>query len=233
MEKYGFVYIWFDRLRKMYYVGCHWGNSNDKYICSSTWMRNTYNRRKHDFKRRIVSIVRTNRKDLYKEEARWLNMIKDEELKIRYYNLKKWEAGHWSLNNDPRSTVEKFTSSIKQKFQDDPEYRIKVGNARRGSKTYNNGIVERGFRDDDIIPDGFVHGRLRVQVPWNKGLNISDSRVKQYSKKHSESLKAKHKSGEIVTWNKGKTGIYSEETLEKISKAGKGRIPWNKKNAKE
>lgn len=32
----------------------------------------------------------------------------------------------------------------------------------------------------------------------------------------------------IIPWNKGKTGIYSKETLRKISKAGKGRIPWNK-----
>lgn len=29
-------------------------------------------------------------------------------------------------------------------------------------------------------------------------------------------------------WNKGKTGIYSEETLEKISQRMKGNIPWNK-----
>ena len=29
-------------------------------------------------------------------------------------------------------------------------------------------------------------------------------------------------------WNKGKTGIYSDETLRKISDSGKGRPPWNK-----
>jgi len=29
-------------------------------------------------------------------------------------------------------------------------------------------------------------------------------------------------------WNKGKTEIYSEETLKKISESGKGRTPWNK-----
>jgi len=29
-------------------------------------------------------------------------------------------------------------------------------------------------------------------------------------------------------WNKNKIGVYSEETLKKISISGKGRIPWNK-----
>lgn len=29
-------------------------------------------------------------------------------------------------------------------------------------------------------------------------------------------------------WNKGKTNVYTEETLEKISKSGIGRTPWNK-----
>lgn len=29
-------------------------------------------------------------------------------------------------------------------------------------------------------------------------------------------------------WHKGKEGVYSKETLEKISVSGKGRVPWNK-----
>ena len=35
MEKYGFVYIWFDRKHKRYYIGCHWGHEDDGYVCSS------------------------------------------------------------------------------------------------------------------------------------------------------------------------------------------------------
>ena len=53
-EKYGFVYLQFDRKHKRYYVGCHWGTVDDGYICSSNWMRDTYNRRPQDFKRRIL-----------------------------------------------------------------------------------------------------------------------------------------------------------------------------------
>lgn len=36
----GFVYIWYDRKRKLYYIGSHKGNINDGYICSSNRMRN-------------------------------------------------------------------------------------------------------------------------------------------------------------------------------------------------
>jgi len=48
-------------------------------------------------------------------------------------------------------------------------------------------------------------GKVGVQTPWNKG-----------------------KRGLQVAWNKGKIGIFSEESLKKISKSNKGRIPWSK-----
>lgn len=35
-NKYGFVYLWFDRKHKRYYVGCHWGTTEDGYVCSSS-----------------------------------------------------------------------------------------------------------------------------------------------------------------------------------------------------
>lgn len=83
----GFIYLWFDRKHKRYYVGSHWGAEDDNYICSSTWMRNSYKRRPQDFKRRVISRIDTSRNDLLKEEQRWFNMIKPEERRIKYYNL--------------------------------------------------------------------------------------------------------------------------------------------------
>ncbi len=86
MKKYGFIYIWFDKKYKRYYVGRHWGTIDDGYVCSSRMMRQSYNRRKEDFKRRIVSRVYTSNHDLVLEEQRWLDMIKPEEIGLRYYN---------------------------------------------------------------------------------------------------------------------------------------------------
>ena len=92
-------------------------------------------------------------------------------------------------------------------------------------------------------------------IPWNKGKHPSPETLKKLSDSHkgkhpseesrrktSESMKGKNKYKRTEetrrkmseskrgkpAWNKGKTGIYSEETKKKIGLAGKDRIPWNR-----
>jgi hypothetical protein len=77
-EKYGFVYIWYDKTRKMFYIGCHWGDINDKYICSSNRMRDAFRRRPLDFKRRILETNITNRSSLLEREYCWLQKLTKE-----------------------------------------------------------------------------------------------------------------------------------------------------------
>jgi hypothetical protein len=111
---YGIVYLWFDKKHKRYYIGCHWGNKKN-YICSSSWMKKAYKKRPKDFKRRILSVVVSNRKQLLLEEYRWLSMIKDEELGKRYYNLRKHLWGHWSSDINSLLTIgEKISKHHKQ-----------------------------------------------------------------------------------------------------------------------
>jgi len=86
MEKYGFVYIWRDKKYNRYYIGAHWGNEHDKYICSSTWMRNSYKRRPQDFKRKILETNISNKIDLFDKEYKWLCFITPSELGKKYYN---------------------------------------------------------------------------------------------------------------------------------------------------
>lgn len=88
MQKFGFIYLWYDCKHKKFYVGRHWGTEDDGYICSSKTMREAYRRRPDDFKRRIISKVH-DKDDLINEEQRWLNMIKPCELIVRYYNKTK------------------------------------------------------------------------------------------------------------------------------------------------
>lgn len=45
---------------------------------------------------------------------------------------------------------------------------------------------------------------------------------------HGKADKTFFKKGK-VPWNKGKKGIYSEETRKKMGLANKGKVPWNKK----
>lgn len=105
----GFVYIWFDRKHKRFYIGSHWGSTTDKYICSSTWMRDAYKRRPQDFKRRIIETVNSSRQELYSREYSWLSLIKDEELGKRYYNLRKWEHGSIEYTDEMRAKMASST----------------------------------------------------------------------------------------------------------------------------
>ena len=104
MEKTGFIYIWYDRKRKMYYIGSHWGRIDDGYICSSNRMRDAYRRRPQDFKRRIIKIG-IERTKLLDEEHEWLQKIKESELGKKYYNLRQHKWGHWSTDVNMRDKI--------------------------------------------------------------------------------------------------------------------------------
>lgn len=95
MEKYGFVYIWRDRKHKRYYIGAHWGTEDDGYICSSKWMLKAYKIRSQDFKRRILQRIYKSKKETFNAEEKWLQLIKDEELKNKYYNCVRYVSAYW------------------------------------------------------------------------------------------------------------------------------------------
>lgn len=92
--KKGFVYIWMDRTSKMFYIGSHVGEENDGYVGSGLYFKMAYEKRPNSFKRRILQrVIFSDYRELQNIEERWLNMIPDEELGNRYYNLKKCAAG--------------------------------------------------------------------------------------------------------------------------------------------
>lgn len=86
---YGFIYVWYDKGEKRYYVGSHAGKENDGYVSSSPWMKKNKARRPSDFRRRIVQRFHGTREELFDLEERWLGLISDEELGKRYYNVRK------------------------------------------------------------------------------------------------------------------------------------------------
>lgn len=133
MEKYGFVYIWYDNKHKRYYVGCHWGTVDDGYICSSNWMRDAYNRRPRDFKRRILK-TKLSRKEMYIEEQKYFDMIKPEEIKVRYYNLSLSSKKPWHQYPESVKTIgQKISYSKKGKSTGpcSPEKAAKISAAKK------------------------------------------------------------------------------------------------------
>jgi hypothetical protein len=124
LEKYGFIYLWYDKKRKMYYIGCHWGTENDGYVCSSNRMRDAFRRRPDDFKRRIIqkNIEKTY---LLDEEYKWLQLITDDELGVKYYNLRKHKWGHWSTDENKKM-------SVGQKISSSPNRNANISKANKG-----------------------------------------------------------------------------------------------------
>lgn len=115
MEKYGFVYLWFDRAYKRFYIGCHWGTEDDGYICSSSWMKKAYDKRPNDFKRRLLVTNIQSRQKTFDEEYRFLQRIKPEEIKTRYYNWYIGHKTHWSATPDAKTIAKKSGDARKGK----------------------------------------------------------------------------------------------------------------------
>lgn len=145
MEKYGFVYIWFDRKHKRYYIGCHWGTENDGYICSSNWMRDAYNRRPNDFKRKILTTNITDRSIMFEKEHEWFSLIKEEELGKRYYNLRKHKWGHWITDVDVKKTISEKISEKTKEAMYRPEVREKylAGLSKRDTRSSDPAVREK------------------------------------------------------------------------------------------
>jgi len=114
-EDYGFVYLWYDRAYKRFYIGCHWGNVDDGYICSSSWMMKAYKKRPQDFKRKIlVSNIKT-RARTFEEEYRFLQRIKPHEVKVKYYNFYTNSKTHWSSTPNAKSIARRSGDARKGK----------------------------------------------------------------------------------------------------------------------
>jgi len=226
MQKYGFVYIWFDRKYKRYYIGCHWGNKNGKYVCSSSWMKISYKKRPQDFKRKILTFVYTNKKDLLDEEYKWLSLIKKEELGKRYYNLHNHHFSHWTNNpENVLSIKEKISIKTKEAMQR-PDIRKKMKPIWENNKTRIHSEEEKQKRAKSNT------GQKRTEETKKK---IGDANRGENNYWYGKTFSDEHKRkiGDAVSGEKngfyGKT--HRKETIEIIAKKNseykKGKKPKN------
>jgi hypothetical protein len=168
--KTGFVYIWYDRKHKRYYIGSHWGKEDDGYICSSTWMRNSYKRRSIDFKRRIIIKNIQNKKIMLETEHYFLSFIGQNELGKKYYNLTTHVAipnGNGVLSEEVREKMRERRLSRKDcprtGKKHSEETKKKFSEMRKGKEPWNKGkklSLEHRQKLSESHKD---------QTPWNKG----------------------------------------------------------------
>lgn len=179
-EKYGFVYLWYDKKHKRFYIGCRWGTSDDGYICSSVWMKNSYKRRPQDFKRKLLATNINNKKKLLDEEYKWLSLIKKEELGKKYYNLHNHHFGHWSTDEEKTlSLKEKISIRTKEAMQR-PEVREK----------YLNGLKTR----DNTQSEETRQKRSKSLMGKRKGCDMSNAIAASVAARKGKPLSEEHKS---------------------------------------
>lgn len=186
MNKEGFIYVWYDRKRKMYYVGCHWGTIDDGYICSSDRMREAYRRRQYDFTRRVVQrgILR---ESLLDEEHKWLQLISPHELGTKYYNLRQHKWGHWSTDSEnSKNTTEKLKAYWTEEKREARSEVMKANNP---------------MKNPDSVAK--MEESLKGTTPWNKGkIGVQTStrkgkKVGPHTEEHKEKIrKAYHRTKE-------------------------------------
>jgi len=219
IQKYGFVYIWRDKKHKRYYIGSHWGTKEDGYICSSTWMRHAKLRRPNDFRRRILKIVFTNRIDTFNEEQRWLNKIKDKELGKKYYNQTKNVFNYcWFLDEEKSKLISEKIRNKVQLHYDSPageETKRKISEATK--KQWLEGRIFKPFPRSEETKRKISEAHLRRIY----GVEFKDRKIKVKVKNYPR-----------YSWNKGKIGVYSEETIDKMSISATGRIVTEKTREK-
>jgi len=225
----GFVYIWYDKETKRYYIGSHWGSENDGYICSSDSMREAYRRRSTDFRRKILAKITTNHLELLVTEQRWLDMIKPYEFGRKYYNINsnvhKWI---WWMNEETKKLVgRKISKSQKGK------HKTNKGTFKKGHKY---GMTGKHHSEETKKKIGQANQiALQGNIPWNKGIGWSEevkekNRQFHLGKKPSEETKRKMSLSQMKRrYNETK------ETIQKLREANLGernpmygKAPWMK-----
>lgn len=221
MEKFGFVYLWFDRRYSRFYLGCHWGHENDGYICSSPSMREAYRRRKEDFRCKILSRVYTNRHDLLTEEQRFLDMIKPEDFGKKFYNINTKATFYaWWMNEDTKAEVGKKIAASQAKipggwghwkigYKHSKETRRKMSRSQKGMVHTEERCEKK--RQYMLSDENKLRGRPLSQEHIKK---LSDSRKGVvFTTEHKE---------KISRANTGRK--HTEESKKKMSEACKGRV---------
>jgi hypothetical protein len=203
----GFIYIWFDKKYKRYYVGAHWGTIEDGYICSSPWMLRSYKNRPHDFKRRIILRNISSRLEMFELEKTYLNMIKESEIKPntdkpRYYNLRIGSNEVWHKYDEHIKEVGQKISEAK-KGKSNP---CSSEKARAISEAKKRKFAERGGMSEEHL------AALREAASKR-----NYKHTEEWKQNNSERLKKQWQDGTRKPF-----GDMSEDHKDKISKSLSG-----------
>jgi hypothetical protein len=173
----GFIYIWFDTSARMYYIGSHFGPTTDGYTGSGIRFKRAFVSRPNCFRRRIIEYVNGDKSAILQREQAWLDLIKDEELNVRYYNQKK-SANGGSVKGRKSPHSEETKAKMRKPKNDVSNYckpksedhRSKLAailssvNKGADHSGQNNGMFEKHHNDDTKKKMAEI-ARLRPKFP--------------------------------------------------------------------
>lgn len=146
--------MWYDKKRKWFCLGSHFGKIDDGYITGTGFMRKAYEKRPQDFKRRILQYLNDGTpRDLQVMEQQWLDLIKEAELcqtrnrNVRYYNQKRTATGGHGPTTE--QTKEKQRQSMLGKL---------AGRKQTPSHIENNRLARIGKK----------RGPYQVRIPFDQ-----------------------------------------------------------------
>lgn len=231
--KYGFVYLWYDKKRKKFYLGRHWGTEDDGYICSSRKMKDAYYYRPQDFKRRIIKRV-DNKEQLVVEEQRYLNMIKPEERNKKYYNVTLKANGPSMIGRKHSpETIEKIRSSNKGlKRSEETKQKLREANAKQFADPKQR--LSRSEKIKSLWEDPkYREKQTKNKIGYKQSQQTKDKRaekVKQHWKTHTKpgnvwSGQSKQKLSEHFSKTKWfNNGLINKRCIEQPKGFNLGRI---------
>ena len=216
-----FVYIFWDTRDNRYYIGSHTKKKlNDDYVCSSDEMLAEYEKRPHDFRKRILaecfSVI-----DKFDTEHLWLKKIKNEDVGKKYYN-KIRSANHWTRETvevSPETRLKRSLAAMGEKNPNygkkhTPEIREKISAALRGKKhtDAHKKKISESLRKSKVFADA---NKARRGIPHTEEHKRNISKGNMGRKHSSETIK------KIVESRKWYS--HGEETKRKIGEANSGR----------
>ena len=154
---FGYIYLWCDMMRDMFYVGSHKGSIFDSYKSGSKWLNDSIKKRPDTFKMLVLEYYYgEDRNQLYELETKWL----------KFYNVES-NSAYYNFKNQAKGGMGPFKHKGKKRVEYTP-----------GWVDYRKGKTAEEIYND---PEAFKN-RLRNQVynyidkhghGWKKGIKHS------------------------------------------------------------
>jgi|LakMenEpi03Aug12_release.lakeMendotaPanAssembly.Ray.scaffolds.fasta_scaffold557683_1 hypothetical protein len=107
-DYFGYVYLWYDTVRKKFIIGSHHGNVNDRYKTTTggRHVKNIFKKRPNTMKFKVLQYNQEIdcSKHTKKLEQKWLDLRPNIKNNSKYYNIRQSASG---FNSDESSKIQK------------------------------------------------------------------------------------------------------------------------------